>query len=90
MPSTLSCKKCGKETRYDGSFGGAPCEYCGYKLPHIYVLLGLLPFLLYFSALGTIELIFAPPIPDELKILGGMAGLILLWYLYAQWSQRKT
>ena len=90
MPSTLSCKKCGKETRYDGSFGGPPCEHCGYKLPHIYVLLGLLPFLLYFGALGAIELIFAPPIPDELKILGGMAGLILLWYLYAKWSQRKT
>jgi len=54
------------------------------------VLLGLLPFLLYFVTLGAIELIFAPPIPDELKILGGMAGLILLWYLYAKWSQRKT
>jgi len=50
----------------------------------------MLPFLLYFVILGAIELIFSPPIPDELKILGGMGGLVLLWYVYAQWSQRET
>ena len=90
MPSALRCKNCGKDTRYDGVFGGPPCEHCGCKLPHIYVLYGMLPFLLYFVILGAIELIFSPPIPDELKILGGMGGLVLLWYVYAQWSQRET
>jgi len=54
------------------------------------VLFGMLPFLLYFGTLLAIEIIFRPPIPDELKILGGMAGLVLLWYIYARWSQRGT
>ena len=90
MPHDLVCRKCGKSTPYDGVAGGAPCQDCGYKIPHIYVLFGMLPFLLYFGTLLAIEIIFRPPIPDELKILGGMAGLVLLWYIYARWSQRGT
>ena len=64
-------------------------EHCGCKRPHGYVFFALLPFLLYFGACLAIEIFVPLPFPDEVKIPVYMGGLFLMWFCYANWSQRQ-
>ena len=89
MASKLRCNECGQDTAHDGVVGGGPCEHCGCKRPHGYVFFALLPFLLYFGACLAIEIFVPLPFPDEVKIPVYMGGLFLMWFCYANWSQRQ-
>ncbi len=78
---SLPCENCGKTTTYDGVYGGPACQHCGHKRPHSLLGSPLLPFLFYFGICLLIEL-FAPiPVPELLKGLLYMAGLVATIFL---------